>query len=256
MGPEEFAPKVIRAFEASRRALADRAVLEKQAKRKRGKGGLILLGLGGAGAATIAALVTGERKNNAPTAAMTIAPQGSAVAGVTTFAFSASGSDPEGDALLFRWGFGDGQGAEGPVASHVYGIEGNYGVTLTVSDGLASSMATGSATVKSLTGSWRFVGETFIGVTSLILRQQPGSGTFSCRFSPEVLIVGGGLATDPRDVTFAYEDDQGIPGAAYGCSFLFVGKADPEIQALSGTLSCRQCLRCAGRSQPVTLTRQ
>jgi hypothetical protein len=52
-------------------------------------------------------------------------------------AFSSTGStDPEGDALSYRWSFGDGQHSNDPFPLHAYGLPGPYSVTLLVSDGL------------------------------------------------------------------------------------------------------------------------
>jgi PKD repeat protein len=44
-------------------------------------------------------------------------------------------SDPDGDALTYRWDFGDQTIGEGPTPSHVYYEAAHYGVVLTVSDG-------------------------------------------------------------------------------------------------------------------------
>jgi beta propeller repeat protein len=43
-------------------------------------------------------------------------------------------TDDDGDALTFKWDFGDGTTADGAVASHVYADQGLYNVTLFVSD--------------------------------------------------------------------------------------------------------------------------
>jgi PKD repeat protein len=61
-------------------------------------------------------------------------------------AMTADGSgsyDPEGQALTFRWDFGDGAVAEGPIAVHAYDAEGAYRVTLVVRDA-AGAEATAS----------------------------------------------------------------------------------------------------------------
>jgi len=43
--------------------------------------------------------------------------------------------DPDGDALTYRWTFGDGAEGAGMVTEHVYLFEGQYGASLLVSDG-------------------------------------------------------------------------------------------------------------------------
>jgi PKD repeat protein len=57
-------------------------------------------------------------------------------------------SDANGDTLSYRWDFGDGASAttSTPTVSHSYAAVGSYRVTLTVSDGEASS-SPASATV-------------------------------------------------------------------------------------------------------------
>lgn len=61
----------------------------------------------------------------------------------STIAFDGSRSiDADGDALTYRWDFGDGSTATGPVASHTYGSAGTYPVLLTVDDGTGLANAT------------------------------------------------------------------------------------------------------------------
>jgi PKD repeat protein len=61
----------------------------------------------------------------------------------TPVMFNASGSyDPDGDPLTFDWDFGDGTYGTGMTPTHVYEHEGNYSVTLTVSDGRLTSSDT------------------------------------------------------------------------------------------------------------------
>ena len=58
-------------------------------------------------------------------------------------------SDPNGDPLDFYWDFGDGNSATGQKVSHIYERSGDYVITLTVFDGMASSTATTSAKILS-----------------------------------------------------------------------------------------------------------
>ena len=51
-------------------------------------------------------------------------------------------ADPDGDAITqYNWNFGDGATATGANATHSFASPGNYTVTLTVSDGFATSLA-------------------------------------------------------------------------------------------------------------------
>ena len=58
--------------------------------------------------------------------------------------FSAAGSDPDGDAIMYTWNFGDGATAGGPKVTHTYTGPGSYTATVTVTD---AGGKTGSATV-------------------------------------------------------------------------------------------------------------
>ncbi len=67
----------------------------------------------------------------------------------TTIAFDGSASaDADGDALTYRWDFGDGTPAgEGARVSHTYAEGGSYPVQLTVDDGTGLSNASASAVI-------------------------------------------------------------------------------------------------------------
>src|SRR3989442_2605415 len=80
-----------------------------------------------------------------------VANAGSGVSGLegspVSFDGSAS-SDPDGDALTYSWDFGDhSPAATGATQAHTYADNGTYSVSLTVSDGKASSTATTTATI-------------------------------------------------------------------------------------------------------------
>ncbi|MFP4601069.1 MAG: PKD domain-containing protein, partial [Persicimonas sp.] len=69
----------------------------------------------------------------APSAEFTVGQTGEAGEPV---AFDASGSsDPDGDALSYRWDFGDAQIGNGQTISHIFAEGGEYTVELTVTDG-------------------------------------------------------------------------------------------------------------------------
>lgn len=63
-------------------------------------------------------------------------------------AFSATASDPDGDALTLSWSFGDGTTATGASPTHTYADDGSYTVVLTATDpqGLTATSST-TATV-------------------------------------------------------------------------------------------------------------
>jgi VCBS repeat-containing protein len=68
-----------------------------------------------------------------------------------TASFDGRGSfDVDGDSLTYFWEFGDGATATGPTASHRYPESGEYTISLTVSDGAASSTDTLTLTVRNL----------------------------------------------------------------------------------------------------------
>ena len=63
-----------------------------------------------------------------------------------TVAFTATGSDVDGDALTYRYDFGDGsKPATGRTASHKYAKAGTYTAKVTVTD---TGGATGTAQVQ------------------------------------------------------------------------------------------------------------
>lgn len=93
------------------------------------------------GAANVAA-----RANQPPRAALDAPPRAS-VGEILTFDGSDS-SDPDRDALVYAWDFGDGRTDAGPLVRQIYATAGRYRVTLEVSDGRgATGTAQASVTV-------------------------------------------------------------------------------------------------------------
>jgi PKD repeat protein len=83
----------------------------------------------------------GSPGGNAPTANFTFSPQdGHAPLAVT---FDGSGStDPDGNITAYRWNFGDGITGSGQVVTHTFANEGEYIITLTVTDNDGKSGST------------------------------------------------------------------------------------------------------------------
>ena len=101
--------------------------------------------------------------NRAPIAILSASPTSGGVPLLVQF--SASGSyDPDGDALVYEWDFGDGADGSGLSVAHEYTAEGSYTVRLTVTDDggmqttatqsiLVSVQAVGSVPTASFTAS-------------------------------------------------------------------------------------------------------
>lgn len=268
---DDFPAKVVRLFEQAREAEQSRRTTEAEAKKKRGKGGLLLLGLGGAGAVGIAVAVGArERANSPPVAAIAVTPEGNAIIHVTSMAFSAEASDPDGDSLTFSWDFGDGSSGTGSSVRHVFESARDFRVVVQVGDGLAQTTATTTVTVRDINGSWRPTGPALLGMTELQFFGgwgNQGPGTTGIRF----LFAGGvsqgsATITDPREIVLETScGNTSAPGCAdkssplVACAVALRGQFDAAIQLLRGTLSARNhgaTCPVAGRSEAITLARQ
>jgi PKD repeat protein len=89
----------------------------------------------------ILGFVNGGAGVNSPPQAKILAPSEGYVGQEILFNDSQS-SDPNDDPLYFYWDFGDGGKSTNEKTSHIYRNPGEYLITLTVDDGMASSTAT------------------------------------------------------------------------------------------------------------------
>ena len=97
---------------------------------------------GATGTAVVQVVVGNPAGNQAPTVQIAAdPPSGTAPLQVR---FSSAGSDPDGDALMYVWEFGDGGSAGGPSVTHTYTQPGTYIAKVTVTD---AHGATGSASM-------------------------------------------------------------------------------------------------------------
>jgi len=98
-----------------------------------------------------------------------------------TIVFTVVASDPEGDTISYLWDFGDGASSSGPSPSHFFDDDGNFQVTVTVTD-FNGEFATATTTVpvvnaapviQSLTGD--LVGEPGATLSYLAVVSDPGN---------------------------------------------------------------------------------
>ena len=261
LSPDEFAPRVIRALEEARRALAETAALERAAKDKRGAGGLLLLGLGGAAAAGIAATaIQSETPNHPPTASVTVNPEGQAITSITKLTFTATASDLDGNVLTYNWSFGDGTFASGMAVTHIYESNGTFDVTLTVSDGSSTTAVDSRITARTLTGLWRLSQPGFRDTRAYDLQQTGGALAGNA-------ILGNGVrlgiftalsrVADPRQVALEHSDSAGFTSPPGGsCRLAIAGHANAGLDTITGVETCTLCSVCRPEQQrSIVMTR-
>jgi hypothetical protein len=191
-------------------------------------GGLAAVGAG-------AAVALGGGKNKPPTVGdIVVNPRVVGIASLTEFDFSASASDPNGDALTYQWTFGDGtSGSTLERPKHVYGgasVSTPFQVTLTVSDGVSSSAPKPtSVDVTKLDGSWATAPDAN-GITRSLLLTQTGT-LLSGAYNHGGCSTGGsaaGQVTAPRTVSLLLNA---------GCwePITFSGTISDDAKSMSGT---------------------
>ena len=105
------------------------------------------LGIASNAVAATATVNTVAAVNVTPVATLVSAPKFAAAINATWMGvdvvFTATGSDPDGDLLVYTWDFGDGTvlsgmlGSAALIQTHKYAVAGNYSVKLTADDGRA-----------------------------------------------------------------------------------------------------------------------
>lgn len=101
--------------------------------------------------------------NRAPTAAFS-----ATVSGLVAVLDGTSSSDPDGDNLTFQWEFGDNGSDTGVSVSHTYGTEGDFIVTLTVSDGELTDVISQTLSVSDVIPPGQHVANPFLGATAYL----------------------------------------------------------------------------------------
>ncbi len=164
--------------------------------------------------------------------------------GVTVHFDGTGSSDPDGDVLSYSWTFGDGSAPDtGSQPSHIYGDEGTYTITLTVSDGSLTAVATTTATITNVapaTGSFTDPGTDTWTAT---VDYGDGSGVQPLTLTAKTFglsHVYGGVGSGPFTVTVTVADDDSAAGTAHASVTVKVNhppvaNAGPAVSGFEGT---------------------
>lgn len=163
--------------------------------------------------------------------------------------FDGSGSsDPDGDALAYRWDFGDGQTSDAAMPAHVYVAAGTYTVTLTVNDGEFDSAE--ATTVAEITDPGeQSAGELLYAGNCLACHGDPWDGQAVDESLPGQRRVAGARSCNIDGSIFGTSV---FPNGVPDMQFL-QGLSEPEIGALAEYLNSqdtsgerRYVTACAG----------
>ncbi len=117
---------------------------------------------------------------------------------LTLSANAGGSSDPDGDSLTYTWDFGDGSTGTGVNVTHTYDMDGDYIVTLSVSDGEFSDDASQSVSV------------------SAGQDNQAPEAAFSVSTDGLSIVVDGSASVDPDGDSLSYVWDFGDGSASSG----------------------------------------
>ena len=188
-----------------------------------------------AGKVPSAACGNPPQANQHPTVQAARTPSGDVTTG-TAIAFSATGTDPDGDPLTYAWEFGDGGTSSAQNPSHTYTAAGTYAAKVTVSDGKGG---TGSATLS-------------VVVTqanrnpSVVAARTPTGGV-----TTGTAIAFSATATDPDGDTLSYAWDFGnsATSTAQNPSYAYLAAAPtPHASPSPTAAAARRATRCRSRS--------
>ncbi len=144
------------------------------------------------------------------------------VDGLNLSVSGAGSSDPDGDALTYSWDFGDGTTATGLDATHSYATDGNYTVTLSVSDGELDDSTSLNVTI------------------STEEPNQPPVAAFSSSVDALCVSVDGSASSDPDGDALSFAWDFGDGSSATGATaehcYAASGSYDLSLEVSDGTL--------------------
>lgn len=185
--------------------------------------------------------------NRLPTVSVSFSPPGQAIMAATNLTFTATGSDPDADLVLYSWSFGDGTTATGPIASKVFSTAGTFTVSVTARDSRGgSATASQAVTVRNLTGFWRG-GER--GLREALDIDHLSGNRFSGKVTTGLRECGGqlsGTVTDTRSVAVS----AGFTGACDLGPEEYIATVEPSLQSMTGTY------RIGNTTRTWTFTRQ
>jgi len=254
----DFPPEALRVFEETRQEASSGSGGSSQGSTRGGgghEGRTTKIVLGTLGAAAVAGGVVAiahhdEPSNRPPTAAaISVAPDGTAIAGATVVAFTATAHDPDHDSLSYAWDFGDGGTATGAIASHVFAREGTFRTALKVADGRGGTTSAETAVAaRRLTGRWILSGGggRFYEDGYDIVQSGPALGghPFAGRGAGEGCLGElAGVVTSPRAIRFTFVGCDGE-------TVVVEGTVSADLTFVTGTYT-----HPSGPPQPIRLSR-